>query len=444
MRLASLLLLFAVITPCVRAQMVGAQVVGGFFPAPAATTGSAIVTGTILCGDNSRPARFARVSLTPAATDDAAIQSRVDAMQKQREQARSSTGDSKLPPLTDQQLAMQRASLAQQINSSAQQSNSSIADLNGRYTITGVAPGAYYVRVKYAGYADALDQFSFDQITSTDAETIKRLTLSAPRIVIIGAEEQRADVRLERGAILTGRILFDDGAPAAGWTVSALPESSLHSSPGTVPAMLNLGSQTQPPQTDDLGNFRITGLAPGSYGVRAVFNAPFTMTANGRQGRMLSMTLYSGDTFHMGDATTYALTAGATRSDISITVPLNKIRSIRGSVVAKSDGRNPNQGTISIATKDDPSFHPYTNINADGSFQLDGIPDGTYNLVASGASIIETNTTKTADGSTRTLQQNTHRYGQGSVAVVVEEADVSGVTVVVPDANAPRAVAPTQ
>ncbi len=287
------------------------------------------------------------------------------------------------------------------------------------------------------GYVDPLDQFTFDEITTSDPDLRARVAERVPMVHITGNDTVRIDLRLERGASVTGRILYDDGAPAIGWTVSAVPKRNLtrKHTPGDFDPMdqgvfelsgfVGFSVNGPPPRTDDLGNFRISGLAAGDYALRAVLMAR-TPGAKGNIGIAgVNLTVYSGDTLHIANAKTFSVAAGELRPGSDLTVPLRSLHGIRGHVVAKSDGHGLNGGVVVLSTKDDPTLHQTSALQdiGDGSFQFYSLPPGTYALTVMGASDVKTTVTKTAT-QTRSTSQPTHHYGSISTSVALGDRSI--------------------
>ncbi len=408
----------------------------------------ATLTGTIICADTSAPARFAKVMLRPAAIDSAATDAYIQDMQKRMEQVQtqsrtnnSASAPTPFPPTTTQ-LQQQRTAINRQLSNQSEQSNSTAADVNGHYSITGIAPGIYYVHAEMPGYVDALDQFTFDEITSGDQNTTKRIAQSAPLVSIAGTESQRIDLRLERGASITGRVLYDDGSPAAGWLITPIPQRMLTGTSADMnqlnPTMLmfsgfsGIGINGPPPRTDDLGNFRISGLAAGTYTLRAALMAS-QPGVRGNIGMSYNLTIYNGDTLHLSDAKTFTLASGQVHSGTDISVQLHTLHNVSGRVVAP-DGHGINSGQIVLSTRDDTSYHLQAPLAAaaDGSFQLYSVAPGTYTIT--GAALADTKTTVTkTPTSTRSSTQSLYRYATARSTITVGDADITDITLTAPE-----------
>jgi hypothetical protein len=137
-----------------------------------------------------------------------------------------------------------------------------LTDEDGRFEITGGMPSSQLLIAK-AGY-----------ITTT----------------FVPARESTAhEIRVARGGVIAGRVIDPRGNPAVGARVRA----ALASAPGSVASIT---------ETDDLGDFRIAGLAPGRYAVTAMVQWPGVLTVAdlerirvmAQPGRSLAATLAEG------------------------------------------------------------------------------------------------------------------------------------------------------
>jgi hypothetical protein len=126
-----------------------------------------------------------------------------------------------------------------------------VTDAGGRFELKGIDPGRYTLSASRLGYVTS----EYGQRKPDDPGAV--LALRA------GQEMKDLQFRLIPSAVIAGRILDEDGEPLPGVTVSALREiyakgkRSL-ATRGTV-------------ETNDLGEYRLFGLAPGRYFVSAIF-----------------------------------------------------------------------------------------------------------------------------------------------------------------------------
>jgi hypothetical protein len=353
------------------------------------------VTGHVFCGDTDAPARFAKVLLKSTEPSHAGadfMKMIQDNMQKTVQKASASSGDAAAvkPPNEDQKRAM--AAAAKGMDQATDMLNSSTVGLDGAYSFSGIKPGTYYVHAIFAGYIDPFGQFSDEDFASTDPAIRARIA-QIPTVTVTGTDSVRVDLRLERGAAVSGRILFDDGSPAAGWTLAVMkpgaPESPSDAASALMAQALALSGAAQISKTDDLGRYRISGLTGGDYIVRAtLIAAPIGISASniGDGGSGINLAVYSGDTFSRADAKPISLTMGEEYTGADITVPAHALHNIVGHVYAKSDGHTLNVGSVTLTAKSNAALHMTAAIRDDGSFHFEYLPGGvTYTLTVEGA-----------------------------------------------------------
>ena len=114
------------------------------------------------------------------------------------------------------------------------------SDGQGRFVAQVPERSAYLLRVAKAGFVTA--------------------TVSPPSSVRVAAEAP-FEIALTRGGVITGRVRGQRGEPLPNVTVRALRVASTSGS--TAP-----GASEATSQTDDFGEYRLSGLAPGTYSVR--------------------------------------------------------------------------------------------------------------------------------------------------------------------------------
>jgi hypothetical protein len=417
----------------------------------AAVDGGSTVIGHVNCADNNDPARFAKVLLRSTAPSHAAADRRKqfeDAYQQQL----APNGES-AKPLTPEQRRMMAAMEAEQEKSLAQinqaedrtkeMSTAVIAGLDGSFSITGVKPGTYYVHAVYSGYIDPVAELSEEDFASTDP-TVRARIARIPTVTVNGADSARVDLRLDRGAAISGRILYDDGSPATGWTVSAIEPSSPeqgNSLTDTVVSMqLGIGGD-EIPKTDDLGRYRIPALAPGEYAVRATYTAAnFAAAQNDPEfdpekifGSAINLLVYSGDTFFRADAKSMKVTDGEELSGVDIIVPAGHLHSISGHVVSKADGHPVNSGMLSLTSKDKAMPSRTSSIGDDGSFRFECLPNGNTYVIR----VLDAQDVKpAAPGKPRAFisprEDVLQDYGPAGTSIPLGEIDIEALSIEVP------------
>ena len=395
-------------------------------------TGST-VSGHVFCADTHAPARFAKVllkSTAPSHAGEDMMKSITDSMTK----AAGKSGTPPKPQTDEQKKAMAAASRG--MDQVTDMLNSSTVGLDGSYSFAGVKPGTYYIHAIFSGYIDPYSQFSDDDFASTDPAVRARLAQLAT-VTVTGTDSAHADLRLERGAAISGRILYDDGSPAVGWTLTVIkpksvddPADAASAAMGPALAMMGIG---QPSKTDDRGHFRISGLAPGEYALRASLIASGTgISASnmGDAGSGFNLAVYTGDTFTRADAKALKLGGGDELTGADIVIPSHKLHNISGHVVAKDDGHTLNVGQVGLTVKDNSAVHLTAAIRDDGSFHFEGLPGNiTYTLtVADAADGRNDGPASNLMGISIPNPELLHKYGTDTTTVLLTDTDVDGIT----------------
>jgi protocatechuate 3,4-dioxygenase beta subunit len=123
-------------------------------------------------------------------------------------------------------------------------------DNDGRYRVTGLAPGAYLI--------NALSQAYVRSKNSTDFDTYKSVTLDD------GESREGVDITLVRGGVITGRVVDAEGRPLIASSVSLQTvDEDGQTIRGFEP------DDWMMMRTDDRGVYRIYGLPAGRYIVGA-------------------------------------------------------------------------------------------------------------------------------------------------------------------------------
>jgi hypothetical protein len=245
------------------------------------------------------------------------------------------------------------------------------ADSGGRFEFTDLPAGRYTIRVVKAGF-----------VTSTFGQS------ASNPVAIVLQDTQRyeqGDLRLPRGGVITGRVVDALGDPVVEASVNAFRAEYIQ------PGVRRL-SASRGVQTNDLGDFRIYGLAPGKYYVGATLRpgqpAP---EALGAPSRIVASSQGAATTFFPGtavasDARLLTVDAGKETPSVDIgllTVPLARVS---GAVV---DSRGRPSASVIVwlnPARADGALVPtggafdVVEVDAAGRFSLPGIPPGTYRL----------------------------------------------------------------
>ncbi len=116
-----------------------------------------------------------------------------------------------------------------------------VSDAEGRFHLDDVDPGRYTVEAEKEGFVRA----------------------EGPPIAIdlkAGKDTSDVNLKLTQQGIIAGRVLDDEGEPASGLMVTALRNNYINGHKQLMPVMNGM-----PIQTNDLGEYRLSGLAPGRY-----------------------------------------------------------------------------------------------------------------------------------------------------------------------------------
>jgi hypothetical protein len=362
---------------------------------PASKPGTGTVIGHVYCADTNAPVRVASVQLAPV---------------KDAKRSRTSllAGDAPTGGIAR-------------------------TGFDGSFTLSKVPPGSYYVVASAQGYLSPLP----DDDESDDAEP--QPPAVQPPIVIprvdVGADQAASiDIRLERGAAISGAVRFDDGSPASSVMVMALHRSKNKWVPSTPEVPF---ATAMPGATDDVGHFRVSGLRDRDYVLMAIlsrheFESRGTRSAGLWGVERSSLRIYSGDTPHISDAVLIKLGPGEDRSGEDITIPLSKFHSISGVVTAAGDGHAINSGNLAIEDPKDKEDVISAELGSDGTFHLEGVPEGTYTLRVQNPRDQRIQEISVPGQQAFTNEKTLHQYGDLEQSIKVE-GDIPNLVLAVPE-----------
>jgi hypothetical protein len=367
------------------------------------------VTGTVYCADTNAPARLAAVVLVPV----------------------SGGGD-----------------MANTLRTQTQ------TDLEGRFTISKVPEGTYYVSAHFPGYRNSLPIRRDLELKPLTEEEVKKLGSGVPKVTVASKQTATVAIRLERGAEIDGTVLYDDGSPGVGLRVTVLPKSTVKDAGDPLEQFASFFeyAENYRRETDDHGRIRILGLAPGEYVVAV--DVP-TASADDPNTNMMArlvettpigaLVVFYGDTLRRSKATAIKIEDSDSSKDAEITIPLSKLHTIRGHVAFKSNGEAPATTALELLYAD--NREPARMILAtDGEFAIAYVPEGNYVLRARGMKErLPTFEDEESGGVGYLFQPSSFAVGvsgkngaddapdAGAEIPVAVAGDVTGLTISVPD-----------
>ena len=341
---------------------VGAQVRQGV--AQAELTGS--VMGKVLCDDANVPARFARVTLdaVPVASDGA--------------KAAAGLGDAAGSGVISGAAGATVTTVTTTVETA----------LDGSFSMPKVKGGEYYVNVEKEGYITAKSMFAAKEIANPTLEMKSILDKVLHRIKVEVGQTTQVEVRLERGAAVSGTVLYDDGSPAGEMQLKLLHKDGT----GKWVPVSNYGRKYGAGiATDDRGRYRVASLLADEYMLEANMSLnDITAKSSGAEGRRMnfvmsnsrsSLSFYGSGAVTMAEARSFTVRAGQERTGEDLTIPLAKLHKLTGRVAAGRDAHSVNAASLSLVAKGDAKPVATASVSReDGLFHFDFVPEGDYVL----------------------------------------------------------------
>jgi len=229
-------------------------------------------------------------------------------------------------------------------------------------------------------------------------------------------------VTMQRGGTISGRIVWEDGSPAAGLTVQAVSTDTNVALPAALAGIQTPGLQTSA-TTDDRGGFRVSGLPSGNYVVMTTIQSRGFGGFQQRGAMTAPIRVYGSGFFHKADAKPINVRAGDERSDVRMVIDLHALRTVTGHAAANTPGLSVESGRVSLTDTTDSTLQLQGTIDKNGQFIVKYVPPGNYTLQVSGAS-----SSPNQYGSLRNSTPGV-AFQQVSQAVTVGDTDLSGVAV---------------
>ena len=254
------------------------------------------------------------------------------------------------------------------------ESHSISTDAGGRFDLKGITPGRYRLTVSRDGFVTQV----YGQRKQGDPGAL--LSLGA------GQETKDLLFRLIPSAVIAGRVINDDGDPMPWVQVSALHEVYAG-------GKKTLWTETKVP-TNDLGEYRLFGLPPGRYFVRAehkpdqeVIGRSFEIEGHESDDESTYVPLYYPSAIEPARATSVAVKAGEEISNLEILLRHVDVFTIRGRLFAQAARRSNSGYNVFLFPRGEDAWLSLPDRNAviddkTGAFFVRGVPPGPYLLRA--------------------------------------------------------------
>jgi hypothetical protein len=238
----------------------------------------------------------------------------------------------------------------------------SVTDANGAFAFDGLEPAQYILNVEKTGFA------SYPDVLGDGPP--ERLTVDTDD------KDPQLQIALKKGAIIAGRILNAIGEPQADLEVSALRRTD------------KVGSlrfaQGGNARTNDLGEFRMAGLAAGDYLIVAAVQrrGPFEAVQTGAT-TTFAPTYFPG-TLDQNAARVMTLAPGQTATGVEFAIVT--VAAFRVSGIAVDQTGRPSPGAMVMLIPDlraSALSAPTMSFAADdGTFTIGDVAPGTYHITA--------------------------------------------------------------
>src|SRR5262245_11175620 len=238
---------------------------------------------------------------------------------------------------------------------------SAVTDGNGRYELTNLPAGKFGLTASKPNYVS----ISYGQTRPRGVgQTIE---------LAEGQALANVNFTLQRGGAISGRILDEFGDPVTDVQVMVMRSQFMNGERRLAP------SGGRPSQTNDLGDFRIFGLAPGPYYLTATLRTVMFGDSDDRSG--YAPTYYPG-TGSMAEAQRITVVAGQTMTGINMTLLPVRTAKISGKAI-DGDGKPMVGGMVMAMERSGAMFMAVRSpgqIRPDGSFTVSGVTPGNYTL----------------------------------------------------------------
>lgn len=308
--------------------------------------------------------------------------------------------------------------------------------LDGSFVIANVPQGLYYVIAEQDGYVSPLTLFTREQLNQPSEILLRRIAQYMTSISVTAGHTTQAEVRLVRGAVIAGKVLFEDGSPAVGVGMALLQREE--NGQWKTVRLGGLASHSNF-HTDDQGQYRFSGLPGGEYLVRAsvelnnvILDHIFSSNGATSYGDGYHLQIYPGDAFRTRDAKPVKVEEGELASAVDVDVPLSKLYSLSGTALHPNGASPVNAARVTLMFADTADELNSTEVSSDdGTFRFDFVPGGKYTMQVSHIGDVQRTEVPNCEHCvppTHTETKVIRNYGDASLPIELT-GDQSGVVV---------------
>ncbi|HYL10028.1 MAG TPA: carboxypeptidase-like regulatory domain-containing protein [Candidatus Acidoferrales bacterium] len=243
-------------------------------------------------------------------------------------------------------------------------------DVAGKFELKNVEPGRYTLNVSRNGFVTQ----EYGQKTPSDPGALLSL----------GPGQSMKDLlfRMLPSAVITGRVLDEDGEPLPNVQMSALRSGYFNGQRKLAPKTFD--------DTNDLGEYRLFGLPPGRYFISAdyrperlvVHNSPVIFSSE-KEANEGYLPAYYPSTVDMGKATPIQVGAGEEIRSIDFVLVRTRVLKIRGKVFNAITQRPGANAFVQLTPRNNRIAWFFfgggaTANSPDGAFEISNVAPGSY------------------------------------------------------------------
>ncbi len=189
---------------------------------------------------------------------------------------------------------------------------------------------------------------------------------------------KQVDLSLPRGSVIAGQVFDEFGEPVLDASVQVMRHRRIQGVP-------RLGGVGQSRQSDDLGQYRIFGLPPGSYYISAVVRSTKGLEAESESEESTSYApTYHPNTANLAQAQRVTVALGQELAGVDLTLVTARSSRVSGTAF-DSQGRPLGNAAVTLVRREEPfGFVPAfdARVRPNGTFTFANVVPGTYRLQA--------------------------------------------------------------